>query len=218
MVLKQNRKREVSSLLSSQSYSRSSAMLSVLLSDCASKSTKVWSLFLMYAVRACLDQFMAMLATCATEKARVSSCFALPVVTRPLVVWDLVWLNSLMTITGWKERVPPLNLCQPHHQSIDLRYQGTLLGDTQRKDRPDWIVGHIWVLGRNDLYGGPNLHVLRHLHKVKTGLEHRRLIHILHTDVNGGGVSERTQVQEAHLQVGVGTFYFQGIAFLAFKA
>jgi len=86
MVLKQNGKREVSSLLSSQSYSRSSAMLSVLLSDCASKSTKVWSLFLMYAVRACLDQFMAMLATCATEKARVSSCFALPVVTRPLVV------------------------------------------------------------------------------------------------------------------------------------
>lgn len=107
MVMKQNGKREVSSLLSPQSYSRFSAMLSVLLSDCASKSTKVWSLFLIYAVRACLDQFMAMLAMCATEKARVSSCFALPVVTRPLVVWDPVWLNSLMTLTGWKERVPP---------------------------------------------------------------------------------------------------------------
>lgn len=116
-----------------------------------------------------------------------------------------------------KESLPPV-LFQPCHQFIKWVYQGMLWGDTQGEDRPDRVVGHVWVLGRNDLYGGSNLHVLRHLHKVKAGLEHRRLVHILHADVNRGGVSEGTQVQESHFQVGVGTLYFQRVAFLALKA
>lgn len=108
-------------------------------------------------------------------------------------------------------------LFQPHHCPTNQTCQEHFRGNTQRWDRPDGVVGHIGVLGRNDLYGGSNLHVLGHFHKVEAGLEHRRFIYILHTDVDGGGVTEGTQVQEPHFQVGVGTLYFQGVAFLALK-
>lgn len=83
--------------------------------------------------------------------------------------------------------------------------------------KPDWVVGHIWVLGRNDLYGCSNRHILRHLHEIKARFKHRRLIHILHTDVHCGRVLKWAKVQKTHLQVRIGSFYLQSIAFLAFK-
>lgn len=49
------------------------------------------------------DQFIAMLDADILHtkaKARVSSCIALAVVAEPLSVWDLVWLNPLMTTMG----------------------------------------------------------------------------------------------------------------------
>lgn len=108
-------------------------------------------------------------------------------------------------------------LCCSITASPTIRTREHPWGSTQRQDRPDGVVGHIWVLGNNGLYGGSNLHILRHFHKVEAGLKHRRFIYILHSDVDGGGVAKGTQVQEPHFQVGVGTLYFQGVAFLAFK-
>lgn len=87
------------------------------------------------------DQFIAMLGADVlqtTDNRKVSSCFASPIATRPLNAWELVWLNLLMTTTGWKKESLPPVLSQPCHQFINWMYQGTLLGGHTKRGQTWW--------------------------------------------------------------------------------
>lgn len=177
---------------------------------CQQRGT-VWGLFLMYTLRTCLTgSLQGLMLTSSIPQNGRSSCIAL----REPSVCEVWFAKVTDYLHYWLERESPSHPSLPRQPDVLRSARGAT---HKREHRPDGVVGHVWVLGRNDLYGGSNLHILGHFHKVDAGLEHRRLIHILHTDVDGRGVTEGTQVQEPHLQVRVGTLYFQGVAFLALK-